>query len=457
MATAKQILDARAAGYSDAEIAQHLGGDGYQKARDGGYSDQEVINHFLSPGDQTLLGNLSSTDGQGPVDELMGASKDVGNMVKAGGAGIADLVPGAVKSAGDLLALNPQQASQDFPGQPEIAQASSDIGNVEAGQPATSAAGKTGSAIGSFFTPNQIILQGLGGALAKPIASGVGNVAAATMKGLSEVTPEIAGKIAGYFGAEPGAVASLAENPEAVSTAQGMKGAAEDTGSFLKGVSKRGQAAAEAAKDALSDENEIEGAGDIAQKTLGKLTNDKYASQLATDKLADIVKSIQHDPSESNIGQAIDDLDDLIKYNSKSAPDWSQNLQQARQQLSNMLKAQNPAYKAGMEASAATRGPLSTLETNLGVRKGLPSDWTISALDKVTNPDALATQRALASLPGGAQFSGNVANSAAKAALQKGLLGKLALMLAPNVNPAISGTIQAAPATANAVYQGLTQ
>jgi hypothetical protein len=457
MATAKQILDARAAGYSDADIAQHLGGNGYNKAKAGGYSDQEVINHFLSPGDQTLLGNIASSSGQGPVDELMGTSKDVGNMVKAGGAGIANIVPGAVKSAADLLALNPQQATQDFPGPSDLSQASEDIGNVEAGQPATSTAGKVGAGIGSFFTPNQIVLQGLGGALAKPIASGIGNAAAATMKGLSSVTPEIAGKIAGYFGAEPGAVASLAESPEAVSTAQNMKGAAEDTGAFLKGISKRGQAAAEAAKDALSDENEIEGAGDIAQKTLGKLTNDKYANQLATDKLSDIVKSIQTDPSESNIGQAIDDLDDLIKYNSKSAPDWSQNLQQVRGQLSNMLKTQNPAYKAGMEASAATRGPLSTLETNLGVKKGLPSDWTINALDKVTNPNALATQRALAALPGGAQLTGNVTNSVAKAALQQGLLGKLALMLAPNVNPVISGAVQAAPATANAVYQGLTQ
>lgn len=457
MATAKQILDARAAGYSDAEIAQHLGGKGYDKAKSAGYSDQEIMNHFLSPGDQTLLGNIASSNGQGPVDELMGASKDVGNMVKAGGAGIANLIPGAVKSAGDLLALNPQQAAQDFPGPQDLSQASEDIGNVEQGQPATSTAGKVGAGIGSFFTPNQIVLQGLGAGLAKPIASGIGNVASATMRGLSDITPEIAGKIAGYFGAEPGAVASLAESPEAVSNAQSMKGAAEDTGAFLKGIGKRGQQAAEAAKDALSEDTEIEGAGDLAQKTLGKLTSDKYASQLATDKLADIVKSIQHDSSESNIGQAIDDLDDLIKYNSKSAPDWSQNLQQVRQQLSSMLKSSNPAYKSAIEASAATRAPLSTLETNLGVKKGLPSDWTIKALDKVNDPDALATQRALTALPGGTQLAGNVANSSAKAALQQGLLGKLALLFAPHVNSAVSGGIQAAPVAANAVYQGLTQ
>lgn len=431
MATAKQILDARDAGYSDAEIAQHLSGSGYQKARDAGYSDQEIMNHFLSPGDQTLLGNIASSNNRGPLDDL---NQLGGNLVKAGGAGISDLVSGN-----------------------GLPQASEDITNVENEQPATSTAGKVGSTVGSFFTPQQIVLQALGGAVAKPIATGLGNMASATMRGLSDITPEFAGKVAGYFGAEPGAVAALAENPEAVSNAQSMKSAAEDAGSFVKGIGKRGQALADTATAALDAEKDVVGAGDIAQKTLAKLTNDKSATELAKDSLSDIVKQLQKDPSEANVGDAIDKLDDLIKYNSQSAPDWSNRLRDARQALSTALKTQNPAYKSAIEASAATRVPMKTLSQNLGIKNGLPGDWTINALDKVNDPEALATQRALAALPGGAQLTGNVANAAAKAALQQGLLGKLALLMAPYASSAVQGGVQAAPAAANAVYQGLTQ
>jgi len=422
---------------------------------------QKVVTKFpqygdmLEEGDKTLLGNLASANGQGPIDEIMGASKDVGNMVKAGGAGIADLDASILPKTANLLVpgLNLQAPSMTD----ALAQAGQDVTNVEAGQPATSTAGKVGAGIGSFFTPNQIALQGLGGAVAEPVAAGLGKAASTVFKGLTGAVPpvsEFAGKV---LGTEPEAVSALAENPEAVSAAQGMKGTAEDVGSFLKGIAKRGQAAAKTATEALSDETEVEGAGKLVQDTLGKLTNDKSANQLATDKLADIVKSVQKDSSEANVGQAVSDLDDLIKYNSKSAPDWSNQLRTVRQQLSNALKAQNPAYKEGIEASAATRGPLNTLQTNLGVREGKPADWTIKALGKVTDPNALATRAALEALPGGAQLTGNVANAAAKAALQQSLLGKILLGGVPMINPAIQSAIRGAPAAANAVYQGLTQ
>ena len=56
------------------------------------------------------------------------------------------------------------------------------------------------------------------------------------------------------------------------------------------------------------------------------------------------------------------------------------------------------------------------------------------------------------------QLAANAANTVAKTALQKSLLGKVALGVVPNAGAfTLWCVIQAAPAAGNAVYQGLTQ
>ena len=448
MATAKQILDARAAGYSNAEIAQHLGGQRYQKAKDAGYSDQEVINHFLSPGDQTLLGNMSSANGKGPLDELSQASGDVGRMVEAGGAGLADL-GSSISMVPDPAAPSPSAA---------LSQATSDIANVEQGQPPTSTAGSIGKTIGSFFTPNQIALQALGGAVAKPIATGLGNVATPVIKGLVNAFP----KISDALGASPEAVSALAENPGAVSMAKSLPETAQNVAGTVQGLSEQGMDIASAGKAALSDETPVVGLRDKLMNYAANIARGPAADeadQAAADYVSKFAKNLELNPSESDIGEMIDDLDEKInmKYNKANPGPTAEAKIGIRRLLSQALQGQNPQYAKAMSQSAATFEPTEALSKSFGVEGGNPSDRTINALRNKSTPDALATQRALGAIPG---LSDTISSAVARDALQKTLLGKLGLFLAPKIGGAMQGGVQALPIAGNAAVQtvqGLTQ
>lgn len=436
MASLKDQLDA--AGYDTSTLDE---GAVMKQLGDAGYDTSS-----FTPSSPSIMDRV-----KGAGSAIMDASAKVGNIVKGGAAGIADIDANIIPKAANLV--QPFHHFEEKPFLPAVQQAGTDVQNVEAGKSAETAAGRAGATVGSFFTPNQIAMQAAGGAVAKPITAGLGAIAKPVISGLVNNFP----KIANMIGAAPEAVTALVDNPEGVAAAQDAKGVAEDAATFLKGIGKKGIAAAKGATNALSDKTPVKGAVDAVQSSITKLVGADANAPGITDTLNDIVKSLGKDPSEVNVQNAIEKLDEVTTFNAQNPTDASKMVRTVRQDLSNLLKAQNSGYKEGMEASAASREPLKTLSQNLGVKNGKPGDWTIKALSKLNNPDALATQRALTALPGGPQLAGNAGNSVAKKALQQTLLGKAALGVVPNAGAATSGAINALPTAGNAVYQGLAE
>lgn len=432
MASLKDQLEQ--AGYDtsnldEAAVMKQLNDSGYDTSS---FAASSVPSGMVAPAAPKLMGDLvAPTNSSNVTNQGNGVRSPltpVSNAVEAGYSGGADLVAGN-----------------------GLSQAAQDVHNVLNDASPETTAGKVGKFGGSFFTPTQIALNAAGGAVAKPIAEGLGKVASPIVKGLVNNFP----KLSEMLGVEPEALNTLIDNPEGVQAAQSAKEMAEDAGSYLKGISKKGMAAAKSATNALSDETPVEGAVDAAQSGLQKLTSADVDAPGMKDTLNSIIKSLGKDPSEANVQDAIDKLDDITKFNAQNPTDASKVIKSVRQDLSELLKAQNNAYKTGMEASSATREPLKALSQNLGVKNGLPSDGTIRALSKLNNPDALATQRALTILPGGGQLASNAASSVAKDALKQSLLGKLALNLIPNIGGLTSGAVKAIPTAANTIYQGL--
>lgn len=411
---------------------------------------------MLDKGDQTMISNLSSLDNRGPLDDLKSISGGIGNMVKAGGAGIADVDAAVLPKIVNAVVSGANVPSPSIPD--AMSTASQDISNVENGQAPTSTAGKVGSTVGSFFTPNQIALQAAGGAAAPAIAEGLGNVATPVIKGLVNAFP----KISNFVGAEPEAISALAEAPEAVAGAKSLPETAQNVAGTVQGLSKKGMEAASAAKDALSDETPVAGLKDKLMNYAATIANSPGADEAdkaAADYVLKYAKNLDLNPSESDVGELIDDLDSKIntKYNKTNPGPLLDAKIGVRRTLSQALQGQNKAYASGMAQAQGTFEPTEALSKSFGVEGGSPSDKTIAALRNKAGPEAISTQRALLSTPG---LSDTISNAVAKDALQKSLLGKLALYLAPKVSGAVQGGINALPAMGNAAaqtVQGLTQ
>jgi hypothetical protein len=445
MASLKDQLDQ--AGYdtstlNEAAVLKQLSDAGYDVS---GFSAPSA------PGVMSILPKALEYAAETP----MRLSNKLGTMVKAGGAGIGDIDASILpKTANAILgtSLNAPNLSD------AVTQAGQDVNAVEAGQPPATAAGKAGETVGSFFTPNQIALQGLGGAVAKPIAEGLGNVATPVIKGLVNAFP----KLSSMIGAAPEAVSALAEAPEAVAGAKSLPEVAQNVAGTVQGLSEKGMDIASAGKAALSDETPVVGLKDKLMNygaNLAKGPAADEADQAAADYVSKFAKNLDLNPSESDIGEMIDDLDDKIntKFNKANPGPTAEAKIGIRRILSQALQGQNQEYAKAMAQAQGTFEPTEALSKSFGVEGGAPSDRTINALRNKATPDALATQRALLSTPG---LSDTISNAVAKDALQKSLLGKLALYLAPKVGGAVQGGVNALPAVGNAAaqtVQGLTQ
>jgi hypothetical protein len=454
MALQDQIKAAQAEGYNSQEIVQYLAQSNpqVQEAMKEGYQPDEIIN-FL---------NQAPTGVQTPTDVIkqliptaMAGSKKLGTMVQAGGAGIGDIDANLLAKAINNIVPGtvPEQ-----PLSQSVMQAGQDVSNVEAGQPPTSTSGAIGKTVGSFFTPNQIALQATGGALAEPIATGLGNVATPVIKGLVNAFP----RLSELVGAAPEAVSALAENPQAIAAAKSLPETAQDVASTIQGLSKKGMDIASAGKEALSDTTPVVGLRDKLMNYAANIANSPgadEADQAAADYVSKYAKNLDLNPSEADVNDLIEDLDDKIntKYNKANPGPLLDAKIAVRRTLSQALQNQNPAYAKAMAQASATFAPTETLSQSFGVQSGSPSDRTINAIINKSNPNALATQRALTAIPG---LSDVIANAAAKDALQQSLLGKLGLYLAPKVSGIVQGGIQSLPAIGNAAAQtvnGLTQ
>ncbi len=423
---------------------------------------EEVVKDYSGQAPQGVMGavgaalNAARPLGPTPEDlqQIPDISKNVGTMVKAGGAGLGDIGANIGEHVANVY-------TKPEPLLPAVAQAGQDVNAVQNGQPPTSTAGKVGSTIGSFFTPNQIALQAAGGAAAPYVAKGLGNVATPVIKGLVNAFP----KLSEMMGATPEAVSALAESPEAVAGAQEMPDMAKNVAGTVEGLRTAGKTAANVGKAALSDTIPVVGLrGKLMDyaSTLANSPGADAADKAAADYALEYAKNLKLNPSEAEIGQLVEDMQGKVKYNSSGVANPMTDARKAiSSTMSEALKSQNPAYASSMAKSSASFTPAGSLEKSFGVEGGQPSDRTINALMNKSNPNALATQNTLSNTPGiPPGILDQIRNAVARNALQKTLLGKIGLWGAPKIGPAIQGGIQTAPALGNAAaqtYQGLTQ
>lgn len=385
-----------------------------------------------------LMGDLTAgtsdmnvTDqGNGVTSSIGTAFEKAGRPVRGGYAGVGSLVGG-----------------NDLP------TAAGEVRNVMAGLEPETKSGRIGEFAGSFFTPAQIALQATGAKAAPYISKGLGMVA----KPMAKLAVNAFPKISRILGVAPEAVEQLVTNPKAVKAAKAMPQMADDVANTIKGFGQKGMTTAAEGKLLLSAEKAVPGLKESLNKLAMKIEGGPLAEE--ADKLAgkyvrELAGKLKEGISEKEVGQLIDTLDDKIgaKWAKVNPTVMTEAKEEVRRVLSRALQAQNQKYAKAMADSAASFEPVETLTKNLGLKSGAPSDATIPALKKITNPDALSTQRALANFPG---LSAEVADSAARAALQESLLGKLTLGLTPMLDPLVQGSVRSAPAAINAIREGL--
>lgn len=366
---------------------------------------------------------------------------DQGNRVISPISKLGDVIRGGYAGTGSLMGGN------------DLPTAAGEVRNVMAGLEPETKSGRAGEFAGSFFTPAQIALQATGAKAAPYISKGLGMVA----KPITKMAVNAFPKISELLGAAPEAITRLAENPKAVKAAKSLPQMADEVANTVKGFGQKGMTTAAEGKLLLSAEKAVPGLkkslNDLAMKIEGGPLAEE-ADKLAGKYVRELAGKLKEGISEKEVGKLIDTLDDKIgaKWAKVNPTVMTEAKEEVRRVLSRALQSQNKKYASAMAESASSFGPTETLTKNLGLKSGAPSDTTIPALKKITNPDALSTQRALMNFPG---LSEEVANAAAKAALQESLLGKSAMFLTPYLDPLVQGSVRAAPAAANAIYEGL--
>lgn len=406
-------------------------------------SDAEMLAAFKAKYSATDGPSLSTPELQG--DLTAGTSDtnvtDQGNRVISPVSKVGDVVRGGMAGTGSLMGGN------------DLPTAAGEVRNVIAGLEPETKSGRAGEFAGSFFTPTQIALQATGAKAAPYISKGLGMVA----KPITKMAVNAFPKISELLGAAPEAVSALVENPNAVKTAKAMPQMADEVANVVKGFGQKGMTTAAEGKLLLSAEKAVPGIKESLNKLAMKIEGGPLAEE--ADKMAgkyvrELAGKLKEGISEKEVGQLIDTLDDKIgaKWAKVNPTVMTEAKEEVRRVLSRALQAQNQNYAKAMAESSASFGPTETLTKNLGLKSGAPSDATIPALKKITNPDALSTQRALLNFPG---LSEEVANAAAKAALQESLLGKSAMFLTPYLDSMIQGSVKSAPATINAIREGL--
>lgn len=432
-------------------------------------SDEAMLKEFKvkfdqpekEPEDLAVLGGVAKRllPSKETLEAPLRASEKLGTMVKAGGSGLAELSKNVLpKVVNRMPAVTLAQSLgaptfQEEPFSPALLQAGQNVNAVMQGLEPETPIGRAGEFAGSFFTPTQIALQATGAKAAPYIARGLGAIAKPIVKTAVNAFP----RISELLGAAPQAITRLAENPQAVKAAKSMPQMADEVAGTVKGLSQKGMTTSAEGKKLLSAEKAVPG----LKKSLNDLAMKIEGGPLAeeTDRLAgkyvrDFSEKIEAGISEKEVGALIDTLDDKIgaKWAKANPTVITEAKEEVRRLLSHALQAQNKNYAKAMAESSATFEPTETLTKNLGLKSGAPSDTTISNLKKITSPDALSTQRALTNFPG---LSTEVANAAAKAALQESLLGNLAMWGVPKLNPLVQGSVKATPSLANAIYEGL--
>jgi hypothetical protein len=449
------------------------------------------------------------------LKQVTDASGKLGTMVEAGGAGLADFVPYAYKktqqtlnTAADAIAGPAHRAKPNPSLSGTTMQAGRDVSNVMAGVSPETTAGKVGKTVGSFFTPNQIILQALGAKAAPLIASGavkgVGKVANAVGRFLapeSEVAipagQKLASEVLGPLtSVEPEALQQVMANAPAVKAAasypqlaEQVAGAMTKLDSHIGDLNKVVEGTLDANKMMSTEPmiNAIQKAKELAGTT-GSVESEAVIENL--NRLQDnILKRYGKTISEVDVHRWIQGIQGETKFPGVSAVESAMNAAKKRAGgiVNDALKAANKEYAAAKGPLADAIGLKDNLAKSMGVEKAAGEPWsiknvTVSKLRSLLNPENVAqTQKLLQELsgvPGVPDFTQAVKQTAAKAAIgarapigyrvaTMGLGGRLPALggtlagLVPQAGKAAANTldfgVKAIPAAANAVYQGLGQ
>ena len=376
--------------------------------------------------------------------------------------------------------------------------------DVEAGLSPSTTAGKVGKTVGSFFTPNQIILQALGAKAAPLLVKGTGKAVNAIGKFLapeSDVAIPAAQKLASEVlgpltSTEPEALQQVMSNAPAVKAAATYPQLAEQVANGMSklethigDLNKVVEGSLDANKMMSTEPmiNAIQKAKELAGTT-GSAESEAVIENL--NRLQDnILKKYGKTISELDVHRWIQGIQGETKFPGVTAVESAMNAAKKRAGgiVNDALKAANPEYAAAKEPLAEAIGLKDSLAKAMQVEKAAGEPWsvknvTVSKLKGLLNPENTAqTQKLLQELskvPGVPDFTQAVKQTAAKAAIgSRAPLGYRVATLGLGARlPALGGTlaglvpkaakaaastlnlgVKAIPAAANAVYQGLRQ
>lgn len=489
MASLKETLDQ--AGYDtstldEAAVLKQLGDAGYD------------VSSFSAP-DSGVGGAVMSAvkrllPSQETLEAPMKASEHLGKMVEAGGSGIAELdkaILPRMANAFPPVALAQALGADKFQEpafQPTLNQAAKNVNDVMAGLTPDTGAGKAGKFIGSFFTPNQIAMTATGEAAAKPIIKGLGmgiNKIGSLLAPASEAELPGAAKAIGNALSTVGGVGTpeletVMTNPNLVSSAKSFPGLAEDVAGSMNKLT-----------DHLNElEKTANAALDVKKTMNASVVTDAINTEIKSINMADVVTPEMENTkkllegmlekvknkgtfTEPEVAKWVKQVQGKINWNNPLGTDTAEALTHVQDSVNGALKAQNPAYATAEGHFADAVNLKNDLSQSMGVSKEaglggkfMPENVSVTKLKGLLNPDAaIQTKKLLgrfAEVPGVPNYMEKAQQTAAKAALGQGARSRLAGFLAGLVPGAgnalkttLTGGIQAVPAMANAIAQGL--
>lgn len=427
------------------------------------------------------------------LEAPMKASEKLGKMVEAGGSGIAELDKAILPRIANKLPVvaiaqglgAPKFEEPRF--QPTLSQAAQNVNDVLADREPTTAAGRAGKFVGSFFTPNQIALTATGEAAAAPIVKGLGKginavgklLAPASEEALPGAAKAVGNALSTVGGVETPALETvMSSGRKAVQGAKSFPALAEDVAGSMNKLTQhideleKGANAALDAKAAMNTQVMKDAVQmQIAEiKNANVITPEMEKAQEVLQGMLDKLKG-KETMTQPEVAKWVKDVQGVVKKWSGQGSDLTEALKPVQNTVNDALKAANPKYAEAEAKFADAVNLKNDLADAMGVEKVkgkfAPENVSVTKLKGLLNPDsALQTKKLLgrlADIPGMPNFAKLVKESSAKAATSQGVRSRLAGFLAGLVpgamnatKTAATGAIKAIPVAGNAIYQGLS-
>lgn len=446
-------------------------------------SDSEILAEFMAkfPEGQGVMGAVGSAiDSLLPdrktLEAPLKASEVIGTQVAAGGAGIGDVVTG-----------------KGFP------QSAETVRRVQAGQKPETKSGRVGEFIGSFFTPNQIALQGVTGGLLNPAvkkgaasaATGIGKLIARESDVAIPVAEKGAAEVIGALtGAPPEALQQVMLNKEAVVKAASFPELAEQVAGSMNKLSehigKLDDAANAFLRTEITDSTKpvLDAISkvrlDLGEAALPEIIEVKKTLDALTQQLAGKGGMI----SEAALAKWVKNLQSGINWSDPTGTVRNKALSKVQGLANEYLKALNPRYGQAEASLSEAIGLKDRVAQAMGLVKEAgqkawsAKDVAVTKLKGLLSPEnkamTVSLMEEMSKIPGVPNFLQAAKETAAKSALAEPATGAHRLfglgtrlpalggVMAGLVKPAARATestlgfgVNAAPAAVNAFNQGL--